>query len=111
MANCIDHSQKIIAIYPEKRYYICTNTYSKEEVITMSALKKYFPHAFKANDIMALIIALVIYAVIGAVGGLILGFLAILPILGIIFSIIGWLVEVYVFVGIVLSILVFLKIV
>ncbi len=77
----------------------------------MDALKKYFPHALKANDVKALIIALIIYAVIGFVGGIILGFLSIIPILGIIFRVIGWLVEVYTIVGIILAILVFLKIV
>lgn len=77
----------------------------------MSTLKKYFPHAFKANDIKSLIIALVIYALISFVGGLVLGLLDGIPVLGIIFSVLGWLVEVYAVVGIVLAILAFLKIV
>lgn len=77
----------------------------------MDMLKKYFPHAFKANDVKSFIIALIIYAVIAFVGGLILGLLAAIPILGIIFSIIGWLLEIYITVGVILSILVFVKVI
>ena len=39
----------------------------------MDTLKKFFPHAFKANDLKALIIAIIIYIIIGFVGGLIIG--------------------------------------
>lgn len=77
----------------------------------MDMLKKYFSHAFKANDVKSFIIALIIYAVIAFVGGLILGLLAAIPILGIIFSIIGWLLEIYITVGVILSILVFVKVI
>lgn len=74
-------------------------------------IKKYFPHAFKANDVKYLVIGLVVYALIAFVAGLVLGLLGIIPILGFIFRVIGWLVEVYCIAGIILSILVFLKVV
>ena len=79
--------------------------------MNFNAVKKYFPHAFKANDVKDLIIGLVVYALIAFVAGLVLGLLGIIPILGFIFRVIGWLVEIYCIAGVILSILVFLKIV
>ncbi len=77
----------------------------------MATVKKYFPHAFKANDIKSLVIALVIYAVIAFVGGLILGILGAIPVIGFIAKVIGWVLELYCTAGIILAILAFLKIV
>lgn len=77
----------------------------------MDAIKKYFPQAFSAKDVKSLIIALVIYAVIAFVGGLVLGLLGIIPIIGFIASVLGWVLRLYCAVGIILAILVFLKIV
>lgn len=77
----------------------------------MDMVKKYFPQAFKANDVKSLIIALLIYAVLAVVGGFIIGLLGIIPIIGFIAGILGWLLEIYCTIGIILAILVFLKIV
>ena len=77
----------------------------------MDMVKKYFPQAFKANDVKSLVIALLIYAVIAFVGGLILGILGVIPVIGFIANVIGWLLEIYCTVGIILAILAFLKIV
>ena len=77
----------------------------------MDAIKKYFPQAFSAKDVKSLIIALVIYAVIAFVGGLVLGLLGIIPIIGFIASVIGWVLRIYCAVGIILAILVFLKVI
>ena len=77
----------------------------------MDAVKKYFPQAFSAKDVKSLIIALVIYAVIAFVGGLVLGLLGIIPIIGFIASVIGWVLRLYCAVGIILAILVFLKVI
>lgn len=77
----------------------------------MDAVKKYFPQAFSAKDVKSLIIALVIYAVIAFVGGLVLGLLGIIPIIGFIASVIGWVLRIYCAVGIILAILVFLKVI
>lgn len=79
--------------------------------MNLDPIKKYFPHAFKAVDVKSLIINLVVYAVIAFVAGLVLGLLGILPIIGFVFGILGWLVELYCTAGVILTILVFLKIV
>lgn len=77
----------------------------------MDTVKKLFPHAFKANDVKSLIVALLVYAVIAFVGGLILGVLGVIPVIGFIAGVIGWLLEIYCTAGIILAILAFLKIV
>jgi hypothetical protein len=77
----------------------------------MDILKKFFPTAFKANDVKPLIISLIIYVLIDIVCGFVIGLLAKIPIVGIIFSLLGSIVGLYALVGIVLSILVFLKVI
>lgn len=77
----------------------------------LNALKPYFPHAFKANSIKDLIINLLIYAVIAFVGGLLLGLLSAIPIVGFIFNVLAWVLDIYCVVGVILAILVFLKVV
>lgn len=77
----------------------------------MDILKKYFPTAFQSKELTPFIISLVILVVFGAIGGAIIGFLSQIAIVGIVFSIIGAIIELYVLVGIVLSILVFTKVI
>lgn len=77
----------------------------------MELLKKYFPFAFKATELTPFIISLVIYVLIDVVCGVVIGLLAKLPIIGIIFSLLGAVIGLYALVGIVLSILVFVKVV
>lgn len=77
----------------------------------MDAIKKYFPFAFKATELKPFIISLVIYALIDVVCGFVLGLLAQIPVIGIIFSLVGTLVGLYALVGIVLCILVFVKVI
>ncbi len=77
----------------------------------MDMVKKLFPQAFKATEVVSLIIALVIYIVAGAVCGLVIGLLAKIPVIGIIFSLLGAVVGLYGLAGIVLSLLVFFKVV
>ena len=60
------------------------------KISIMDMVKKYFPQAFKANDVKSLIIALLIYAVIAFVGGLVIGLLGIIPIIGFIAGVLGW---------------------
>lgn len=76
----------------------------------MDILKKYFPHAFKATELTAFIITLIIYILIDVVCGFVIGLLAKIPVLGIIFGLLGSLVGLYALVGIILSILVFVKV-
>ena len=66
-------------------------------------LRKIFPHAMGARDLKGLIIAIVIYAVVSFVGGI--------PLVGMVIGVIGWLLGIYCTVGIIISILVFLKVV
>ncbi len=78
----------------------------------MSTLKKLFPFSFGlSGDVIKLIISIIIYLVIGAVGGVIIGFLSGLAVIGWLFAIIGSLLGIYTLVGIVLAVLNFLKIV
>ena len=76
----------------------------------MDALKKYFPFVFAATDVAGLVKAIIIYLVIDIVCGFVIGLLAKLPLIGIVFGLIGSLVGLYALAGIVLSILVFVKI-
>ena len=77
----------------------------------MDMVKKFFPNAFKAKELSSFIVALVIYVLIDVVCGFVIGLLAKIPVLGIIFSLLGSIVGLYALVGIVLSILVFTKVV
>ena len=77
----------------------------------MDMLKKFFPHAFKATELTPFIISLVIYALIDIVCGVVIGILAKIPLIGIVFSLVGSVVGLYALVGIILSILVFVKVV
>lgn len=79
----------------------------------MDTLKKYFPLSFGAKDIANLVIRIVIYVVIGFVTGLAIGLLnnLHLPLLGVLTSIIGFVVELYTTGGIVLAILSYIKVI
>lgn len=79
--------------------------------IIMDVLKKIFPHAFATNGLGSLIVRIIIYVIIGAVAGFLIGILAKFPIINIFTGVIGSIVELYVLGGVILSILVFLKIV
>ena len=76
----------------------------------MDSLKKLWPTPFKIveKDISSFLIQLVIFVVICAVVGFLIGILAKIPLLGLIFSLLGALVEIYGLVGIVLCVLKFL---
>ena len=76
----------------------------------MDMVKKFFPNAFKAKELSSFIVALVIYVLIDVVCGFVIGLLAKIPVLGIIFSLLGSIVGLYALVGIVLAILVFVKV-
>ena len=76
----------------------------------MDTLKKLWPTPFKIKekDITSFLIQMIIFLVICAVIGWLIGILAGIPIIGIIFSLIGALVEIYGLVGIVLCVLKFI---
>jgi hypothetical protein len=77
----------------------------------MDTLKKLFPLSFgNKKDIGALIINILIHLVADIVAGLVIGLLSGLPLIGWLFGLVGSLVGLYFTVGIILSILNYLKI-
>lgn len=77
----------------------------------MDSLKKFFPFSWRATDVSGLIISLIIYLVGGAVATFLIGLLSGIPIIGIIFSLICGLIDLYALIGIVLAVLVFAKVI
>ena len=78
----------------------------------MATLKKLFPYSFKAKkDIGALIVNVLIYLVFDIVAGAIIGLLSDIPLVGLVFGLVGALLGLYVTVGLILSILHYLKLV
>ena len=77
----------------------------------MDKLKLLFPISFKYADSVAnLIIGILIYVVGSAIAGVILGCLSILPIVGLIFSLVGSVLGIYCLAGIVIEVLLFAKV-
>lgn len=79
----------------------------------MDFLKKLWPTPFKVEEknVVSLIVQLIIFLVICAVVGWLIAILADIPIIGLVFGLIGGLMEIYSTVGIVLCVLKFLGIV
>lgn len=78
----------------------------------MDMLKKIFPLSFSfADTIVNLVVGIVIYLVAPAVASVVLGLLAKIPLLGVLFAVVNWVIGIYAFVGLVLLILVYLKLV
>lgn len=75
----------------------------------MDMLKKFWPTPFKVKekDVNSFVVQLIIFVVVCAIAGAVIGILAKIPLIGLIFGIIGWLVELYGTIGIVLCILLF----
>lgn len=76
----------------------------------MEILQKYFPQAFKAVDVASLVVAILIYVLFGAIAGAVIGLLCALPVIGVLFSILGTVVSIYAVAGIVISVLVYCKV-
>ena len=78
----------------------------------MDLLKKIWPGAFavKKDDSKKFVITLIAYIVIGALCGFIAGFLGFIPVLGWILGIVASVVDLYCFIGLILSILVYAQI-
>jgi len=86
----------------------------------METLKKFFPLSFKRTDSVGnLIVGILIYLVVGILAGLVIGLATLIggwipvlgTILGIVLGLAGSLVDLYVFAGIVIQILVFCKVI
>ena len=77
----------------------------------MDMLKKFFPLSFQPKpDIASLVINILIQLVVSVVAGWVIGIVAAIPLVGIIFSLIGSLVSLYFMVGIIISCLDYFKI-
>lgn len=77
----------------------------------MDMLKKFFPYSFAPKkDVVALVINIIIYLVVGALAGIAIGLVSIIPIIGFIIGLLGGLVDLYVLIGIVLSCLDYFKV-
>ncbi len=76
----------------------------------MDMIKKLWPTPFKIEkgNLASFLIQLIIFLVITAVVGVLIGVLSSIPVLGVIFWIVGSLMEIYTLTGIVLCILNFL---
>uniref|UniRef100_UPI004055BA0E hypothetical protein n=1 Tax=Agathobacter sp. TaxID=2021311 RepID=UPI004055BA0E len=74
----------------------------------MYLIKRLFPISFSACDIKSLAITILIYLVADFICGCIIGFFGKLPLIGFVFSIIGWIAGIYFFAGIVIAVLNFL---
>ena len=73
----------------------------------MDFLKSLWPTPFKIKekDVVSLIVQLIIFILICAVVGILIGVLSVIPIVGIVFWIIGSLMELYSIIGVVICIL------
>ena len=79
----------------------------------MDLLKKFWPTAFsvKKGDVVSLVIQLLVFIVVCGVIGILIGVFAKIWLIGVIFKILGTLLEAYGIVGIVLSVLRFFDVV
>ena len=79
----------------------------------MDLLKKFWPTPFKIKkgNLASFLIQLIIFLVIVAVFGWLVGLLAHLPVVGLIFGLVGSLVGIYNIVGVVLCILRFIGVI
>ena len=78
----------------------------------MDMIKKYFPKSFGLEDVKALLISILIYIVVDILCGVVCAVLGIIPLLGGIAAwVIGTVVGIYTTVGIVLSVLSFMKVI
>ncbi len=74
----------------------------------MAFVRKLFPFSLNACDLKSLIITILIYLVADCICGCVIGFLGRIPLIGLLFALIGWVLGIYFFVGIVIAVLNFL---
>ena len=76
----------------------------------MDALKKLFPYSFtKKKSLGDLIVNIIVYLLVGIVGAALIGLLGNIKLIGFALKIVGWLIDLYVLVGIILSVLHYMK--
>lgn len=77
----------------------------------MDILKKIFPLSFKyVQSVSNLIIGILLYLVVGIIGGVIIGIASLIPIVGFVVGIIGGILDLYILAGIIIQLLVFFKV-
>ena len=74
-------------------------------------MKKIFPLSFREPTTNNLVVTIIIYVVASFVVGLVLGLLAKIPLIGWLFSLVSSLFGLYCFIGLVLVVLYFLKVI
>lgn len=79
----------------------------------MDFLKKLWPTPFKIEkgNVASFIVQLIIFILVTAVMGVLIGVLSAIPIVGVIFAILGSLIGLYTLIGVVLCILVFVDVI
>ena len=77
----------------------------------METMKKIFPLSFREPTTNNLVVTIIIYVVASFVVGLVLGLLAKIPLIGWLFSLVSSLFGLYCFIGLVLVVLYFLKVI
>ena len=77
----------------------------------MDILKKVFPLSFKyIGEVSSLVIGIIIYVLVGIVGGAVIPLTASLPVVGVICGLVGAVLDLYVTAGIVIEILAHCKV-
>lgn len=77
----------------------------------MDTLKKLFPYSFtKKKGLGDLIVNILIYILVGFLGGVLIGVLGKIAVIGFLFKIVGGLIDLYVLVGVILSVLDYMKV-
>lgn len=77
----------------------------------MDILKTFFPFSFKEKNAVAdLVVNIIFYVVVGFIAGAAIWLLSKIPIIGVLISILGGAVDLYITIGIVLSVLHYTKV-
>ena len=76
----------------------------------MDMIRKVFPYSLGAKEVKELVIKILVYLVVGVIIGFLIGILAKIPVLGLIFSLVGAVFDLYCFVGIILAVLDYMKV-
>ena len=77
----------------------------------MDTIKRIFPLSFNADTLVAFVKTLVTYLVLDIVSTILIGILGKLPLIGIVFGLIGSLLGAYFTIGLILTILVFVGVI
>ncbi len=74
-------------------------------------LKKVFPFSYRADTAVNLAITVICYLVVGALVSFLFGWIGSIPLVGWVIGVVISLIDLYLFIGLVVSVLVFLKVV